>query len=220
MHFNKFSKYTKRRKRGGMQGTRFRGLGIPNPARLIKTPKRRRPSLNYKFPGISIAVLLAGLFFLAAVISSLAYMGNGERQAERILKKVYTVNQYQWTDAVIATELPAVQKFYKKKFGSFMTESGISESIETSLPYGLLQRHSPVDRTYAKEPELTERKAENGDKKVKEYTYYMAVDTYYIKGEEVVQPVAEEYYRGTIRIKKTGLFRWKLDGITGEQQQP
>lgn len=219
MHFNQFSKYTKHRKRGGMQGTRFRGLGIPNPARIIKSPRRRRTPLSYKFPGISMAVLLAGLFFLAAVISSLSYMGNGGKQAEQLLKKVYTVNQYQWTDAVIATELPAVQKFYKKKFGSFMTESGIRESIETSLPYGLLQRHSPVDRTYAKEPELTEQTAEGDDKKVKEYTYFMAVDTYYIKGEEILQPMVEEYYKGTIRIKKTGLFRWKLDGITGEQLQ-
>lgn len=171
-----------------------------------------------------LPVILAGCLFLMALFLYLFTMANGEKQAARILKELYTVDADQGLYGKPAEELSAD---FDDRFGKDLTEKGRETGMQTGLPYVLLYRDRPVDKTYAKVMELQEVKmADAGEKdkdetdeKTRFYTYRIRLEFYYDKGDEVLQPVTEEWYSGSISMKKTELLKWKMDSINLVQTQ-
>lgn len=181
---------------------------LPVGFRIIKSDRKGKRGRGSGLP-ICPAAALAALFLLAALVCTSLYAGNPEKQAGRFLKKLYTINQYQGVDEAVVDEFPGI---YRKKFGSRMTAAGLQASMNLKLPYSLLQRERPVDRTYAQVTLLKEKPGK--DSRVKEYNYEILVETHLIREDEAVQPVLKEVYSGGVRVKKSGWFRWKLDDIT------
>lgn len=159
-----------------------------------------------------LSAALAALFLLAAVVCALLYTASPQKQAGRFLQDLYTINQYQGMDEAVLNEFPGM---YKQKFGRRMTDSGIEAAMSLQLPYGLLKGERPVDRTYAQVTFLKEKPG--GDAKTREFNYELLVDTHLVRDDEAVQPVVKEMYTGTVRVKKSGWFSWKLDDITSGQ---
>lgn len=155
------------------------------------------------------AAVLAALLLLAAVVCALFYAASPKKQAGLFLQDLYTINQYQGVDEAVLEEFPGM---YKQKYGRRMTDHGIEAAMSLQLPYGLLMGERPVDRTYAQVTFLKEKPG--GDTKTRQFSYELLVETHLIREDEAVQPVLKQMYTGTVSVKKSGWFRWKLDDIT------
>lgn len=200
-----FVRWNKNKGKRGRRKAALAGAGRARTAGFLKALRRR--SLSAMLPAA-----LAAVFFLAAAVSAFIYTDSPEKQAGRFIEELYTVNRYQGKDAALSEEIPGV---YRRKFGGRMTDAGLEAAIGLGLPYGLLSRERPVDRTYAEVTEVTKVLDLTEQAGVsKEYAYKVLVQTHFIKDDEAVQPVTEETYTGTVRVKKSGWFFWRLDEIT------
>lgn len=156
----------------------------------------------------------AALLFAAALfLSSVIYFVNAGRssgiQADRILKKLYTVTAAQ---EIVHAPAEAFRSAYAKQFEKDMTEEGMESAIRLGIPNGLLGGNAlgKVERTYAESVTLEELEAE---KELVSYRYQVNVEFRYERGLNVIQPVVSSMHTGVITLKKTGFMTWKMEQI-------
>lgn len=157
------------------------------------------------------AVLLAGCFLLFACLMFARENLSAKRQAENWVEALYTVSRQLDMEDWLTLERP---ELYEERFGSRMNERGAEALQQCGLPYViLLQDHgAPVERSHVTEILLNET-ADAGKRK-RHFHYEVHINVTMEKGINVLAPVEEQSYSGTITLEKNGFFGWKLDGFT------
>ena len=161
----------------------------------------------------AVPVLAAAVFLLVSLVLCVLYMVTAKVQAKRWVKELYTVSRQLDMDEWY--EMEAGER-YRRRFGTRITEEGREDLEKLGLPYVILiqQTPSPVERSYVTEVET--ELIETSEKKKKSFHYEVEIDVTLQKGDQVLAPVEEQSYHGTVILEKNKIFGWKLAGISIE----
>lgn len=153
--------------------------------------------------------LAACLFFLVSVCLYAGVGSSSEKQAERIIKKIYTVSEEEPLALAAPETFPGI---FLKKYKGELTEAGMQSAVSLGLPLGLLggDAAGKVTRTCAVRVTLTEEKKEEQEAV---YRYQVEVESRYRKEMNALAPVKTNLHSGWIRLKKTGFLKWRADKI-------
>lgn len=159
-------------------------------------------------------VFLAACFLILACILYTKTYVSAEKQAERWVKELYTVRRdLDFQDWI--SETP--ETLYERRFGNQLTEEGKEALLRYGIPYViLLQETEPaVERSSVQDIFLEEERSGNGETDNKRsFHYNVLLDVTLDKGENVLAPVQQQSYKGTILLEKNRFLGWKLSGFT------
>lgn len=162
---------------------------------------------------VSLPVLLAAVFLFLSLLMFGKHYVSAEDQAEGWVRELYTVSRQldleEWTQSEAG-------ECYEHRFGRCITEEAKADLEQLCLPYVILfqQTSAPVERSCV--TQLTLEPADGSVKGTKQFRYEVWIAVTLEKGTEVLAPVEEQRYWGTVSLEKNGRLGWRLSGITIE----
>ncbi|MBP3926492.1 MAG: hypothetical protein J6D13_04835 [Clostridium sp.] len=162
---------------------------------------------------VSLPVLLAAVFLFLSLLMFGKHYVSAEDQAEGWVRELYTVSRQldleEWSQA-------EVRECYDRRFGNRITEEAKADLEHLCLPYVILfqQTPAPVERSCV--TQLALEQVDHPEKGTKQFRYDVWIMVTLEKGTEVLAPVEEQHYWGTVSLEKNGRFGWKLSGVTIE----
>ena len=165
--------------------------------------------LNGKITKRNIPLAFASFFLIMAIVFYIAVMNSGSKQAERIVKKLYTVSEEEPVALAASENFSGI---FREKFGKDMTKEGMQDAIDLGFPCGLLggDKVGKVTRAYAVRADVMKEGEEAGRQK---YDYQVEVESRYRREVEALAPTKTEMHAGRIYLKRTGILEWKVDKI-------
>lgn len=170
---------------------------------------------------IKRAVVTASLFFLFSAALLLQSRLSGRYLAEQMVRSFYTVSRQMDGEEFETVGLP---ELYWQRMGDRLTEEAVSDLMESGIPYQFLyyQFEPRLTHTYVKDLTLQTSEEPDGETADGEevYQYRAVVDFYLEKELQVLAPIEEYTYEGTIRMTRAGLLRWKVKGVSSRLVMP